>query len=139
MRRREFITLLGGATSWPLAARAQQSALPVIGYLDSRASGDAPQRLAATLQGLKDTGFVDGKNVVIEYRFAENRDERSPALAEGLVQRRVAVITAAGTPAAIAAKAATTTIPIVFALLRSAAGLPVDFMLTWRFRPSQRW
>ena len=115
MRRREFIRLLAStAVAWPLAARAQQSALPVIEYLDSRASGDAPQRLAATLQGLKDTGFVDGKNVAIEYRFAENRDERLPALAEDLVQHRVAVITAAGTPAAIAAKAATTTIPIVF-------------------------
>jgi putative ABC transport system substrate-binding protein len=114
MRRREIVTLLASAVTWPLVARAQQSALPVIGYLDSRASGDAPQRLAAVLQGLKDTGFVDGKNVAIEYRFAENRDERLPALAEDLVQRHVAVIAAAGTAAAIAAKAATTTIPIVF-------------------------
>src|SRR5262249_58492087 len=94
--------------------RAQQSALPVIGYLDSRASGDAPQRLAAFLQGLKDTGFVDGKNVAIEYRFAENRDERLPASAEDLAQRHVVAIAAAGTPAALAAKAATTTIPVVF-------------------------
>ena len=81
MRRREVITLISGvAATWPLTARAQQSALPVIGYLDSRASGDAPQRLAAALQGLKDMGFVDGKNVAIEYRFAENQDERLPAL-----------------------------------------------------------
>jgi putative ABC transport system substrate-binding protein len=115
MRRREFIRLFSTtAVAWPLAARAQQSALPVIGYLDSRASVDAPQRLAAFLQGLKDTGFVDGKNVAIEYRFAENRDERIPALVEDLVQRHVVVIAAAGTPAALAAKAATATIPVVF-------------------------
>jgi putative tryptophan/tyrosine transport system substrate-binding protein len=115
MRRREFIRLFSSAVVvWPLTARAQQSALPVIGYLDSRAPGDAPQRLAAALQGLKDTGFVDGMNVAIEYRFAENRDERMPALAEDLVQRRVAVIAAAGIPALVAAKTATTTIPIVF-------------------------
>jgi putative ABC transport system substrate-binding protein len=112
MRRRDFIKgIVGLAATWPIAARAQQAAMPAIGYLDSRASRDAPQRLAAVLQGLKDTGFVEGKSVAIEYRFAENRDERVPALAEDLVQRRMAVITAAGTPAAIAAKAATTTIP----------------------------
>jgi putative ABC transport system substrate-binding protein len=103
MRRRDFIKVVAGtAAAWPLAAPAQQSALPVIGYLDSRAPGDAPHRLAAVLQGLKDTGFVDGQNVAIEYRFAENRDERLPALAEDLVRRHVAVITAVGTPAAIA-------------------------------------
>jgi hypothetical protein len=94
MRRREFIRVLSSSVvAWPLTARAQPAAMPVIGYLDSRARGDAPQRLAAVLQGLNDTGFVEGQNVAIEYRFAENRDERLPALAEDLVQRRVAVIT----------------------------------------------
>jgi putative tryptophan/tyrosine transport system substrate-binding protein len=122
MRRREFITLVGStAVAWPLAARAQQSALPVIGYLDSRAPGDASQLLAAFRQGVKETGFVEGQNVTIEYRFAENHNERLPELAADLVRRQVTVIAAPPTPAALAAKAATTTIPIVFA----TAGDPI--------------
>jgi putative ABC transport system substrate-binding protein len=115
MRRREFITLLGGAAAaWPLAARAQQPAMPVIGYLDSQSPGTFPDYLRVFRQGLKDTGYVEGENVAAEYRFAENQIDRLPALAADLVRRRVAVIVAGGPPAALAAKAATTTIPIVF-------------------------
>jgi putative ABC transport system substrate-binding protein len=126
MRRREFIALLGGSVAVsPIAARAQQPSMPVIGLLDSRASRDAPQLLAATLQGLNDTGFVEGQNVAIEYRFAGNQSERLPALADDLVHRQVAVIAALGTPATVAAKAATTTIPIVFGM----AGDPVKLGL----------
>src|SRR5262245_1630821 len=115
MRRREFLGVLGSAVAWPLVARAQQPAMPVIGRLDSRAPGDAPQLLAAFRQGLQDTGFVEGRNVAIEYRFADNHNERLPALAADLVRRKVTVIAATGTPAMLAAKAATETIPIVFA------------------------
>src|SRR5262249_55224344 len=98
----------------PLPARAQQAAMPVIGLLTSRASGDAPELLAAFRQGLKDRGFVEGENVAIESRFAGNQNERLPALAADVVHRQVTVIAATTTPAALAAKAASTTIPIVF-------------------------
>jgi putative ABC transport system substrate-binding protein len=115
MRRREFITLLGGtAIAWPYAVHAQQPAMPVIGLLSPRASGDAPQLLTAFRQGLKDSGYVEGQNLTIEYRFAENQNERLAALAADLVHRQVTVIVASAAPAAIVAKAATTSIPIIF-------------------------
>jgi putative ABC transport system substrate-binding protein len=114
MRRREFTAGLGSAAAWPLAARAQQPALPVIGVLLPQSAVDYKIEIAAFLQGLKETGFVAGQNVAVEYRYAENQYDRLPALAADLVRRRVAVIVVADTPAALAAKAATTTIPIVF-------------------------
>jgi putative ABC transport system substrate-binding protein len=114
IKRRDFIAGLGSAAAWPLAARAQQSALPVIGFLFSSSADDSKNFTVAFLQTLKESGYVEGQNLMVEYRYAENQLDRLPRLAADLVRRRVAVIVATGARPSLAAKAATTTIPIVF-------------------------
>ena len=115
MRRRQFIAGLGSAAAWPVVAGAQQPAMPVIGFLSAQSAHDDYENVTVPfLQGLKETGYVEGQNVAIEYRYANNQIDRLPALTADLVRRRVAVIVAAGATAAVPAKTATTTTPIVF-------------------------
>ena len=135
MRRREFIRLLGGAAAWPMVARAEQAA-PVIGYLDNRSSETTVERLHGFHRGLKESGYVEGENLTIMYRWAEGDNSRLPGLAADLVNRRVAVIASTGGgPSTLAAKAATETIPIVFTVPEDPVKLGLVSSLSSRPQP----
>ena len=145
MRRRDFITLVGGAAAWPLTAHAQQPRLPAIGWLASTTAEGFADRLNTFRDRLKETGFVEGQNLTIEYRWADDRNDRLPALAADLVSRRVSVIVCGGgTPTALAAKAATTVIPIVFIIAADPvrAGIvdnlnrPNGLLSAWSYWPN---
>jgi hypothetical protein len=144
MRRREFIAGLG-ATAWPLSARAQQAAIPVIGFLNSRSASEAAGVVDAFRQGLRRTGFVEGENVTVQFRWAEGRYDRLPALASELVRRQVSVLAATTTPAVFAAKEAT----VALFIANSASVLLLSYLVPWTSRwflwwlapegPNSRW